>query len=63
MAVEKKGKWSFAEDRHLIALAGSRKSLEEVARQLGRTPEATAQSAMRLGIALKLQADVKAKGK
>jgi hypothetical protein len=46
------GRW-FAEDRHLKALAASLKSLEAVAKALGRTPESVAKSAKRLGVSLK----------
>jgi hypothetical protein len=54
---------SFAEDRRLIQLAGSLKSLEAVAKQLGRKPEAVAKSAKRLGVSLKSGARPKAKPK
>ena len=47
------GRWSWAEDRRLIQLAGSLKSLESVASLLGRKPEAVARSAKRLGVSLK----------
>ena len=54
---------SFAEDRHLIALAGKLKSLEAVAKALGRTPESVARSAKRLGVSLKSEGGLKAKRK
>jgi hypothetical protein len=44
---------SFADDRRLIQLAASLKSLEAVAKQLGKDPKAVAKSAKRLGISLK----------
>jgi hypothetical protein len=44
---------SFAKDRQLIQLAGSLKSLEAVAKHLGRKPESVARSAKRLGVSLK----------
>jgi hypothetical protein len=44
---------SFAEDRRLIQLAGSLKSLEAVSKRLGRKPEAVAKMAKRLGVSLK----------
>jgi hypothetical protein len=44
---------SFADDRRLIQLAGSLKSLEAVAKQLGRKPESVAKTARRLGVSLK----------
>jgi hypothetical protein len=43
MAVRHKGGHSFAEDRRLIALAGSLKSLEAVAKALERTTDSVAQ--------------------
>jgi hypothetical protein len=45
--------WSFAEDRRLIQLAASLKSLEAVAAEMKRTPENVARTAKRLGISLK----------
>jgi hypothetical protein len=45
--------WSYAHDRRLIELASSSKSLETVANQLKRKPEAVARSARRLGVFLK----------
>jgi hypothetical protein len=54
---------SFADDRRLIRLAGSLKSLEAVATHLGRKPEAVAKTAKRLGVSLKFdQPKVKRKG-
>lgn len=44
---------SFADDRRLLKLAGSLKSLEAVATQLGRKPEAVAKAGKRLGVTLK----------
>jgi hypothetical protein len=52
---------SFADDRRLIKLARSLKSLEAVAKQLGRKPEAVAKSARRLGVSLKSASRPKAK--
>jgi hypothetical protein len=54
---------SFAADRRLIQLAGSLKSLEAVAKRLGRKPESVAKTARRLGISLKSAHRLKAKGK
>jgi hypothetical protein len=54
---------SFADDRRLIQLAGSLKSLEAVAKQLGRKPEAVAKTAKRLGVFLKAADRPKAKPK
>jgi hypothetical protein len=55
--------WSFAQDRRLIELAASSKSLEAVAKLFGRKPEAVARSARRLGVSLKPQAALEAKRK
>jgi hypothetical protein len=54
---------SFAEDRRLIQLAGSFKSLEAVAKQLGRKPDSVAKSAKRLGVSLRSGDRPKAKPK
>ena len=48
-----KRRWSFAEDRRLIELAGSAKALEAIARQMGRSPDSVAKMARRLGLSLK----------
>jgi hypothetical protein len=45
--------WSFKEDRRLLELAKSSISLEEAAKQLGRSPEAIKRMALRLGVSLK----------
>ena len=45
--------WSFKEDRRLMELAKSSTSLEEAAKQLGRTPDAVKRMALRLGLTLK----------
>ncbi|MDH6262880.1 hypothetical protein [Bradyrhizobium sp. BR13661] len=45
--------WSFKEDRRLMELAKSSATLEEAARQLGRTPDAIKRTALRLGLSLK----------
>jgi hypothetical protein len=55
--------WSFSDDRRLIALAGSLKSLEAVATELGRKPGTVAKVARRLGVSLKSQGASKAKDK
>jgi hypothetical protein len=44
---------SFADDRRLIQLAASLKSLEAVAKELGKDPKAVAKTAKRLGVFLK----------
>jgi hypothetical protein len=61
MARKARTRWSFAEDRRLIQLAASLKSLEAVADELGRTPESVARSAKKLGASLKSGAPLKAK--
>ena len=50
---------SFADERRLIALAASLKSLEAIARATGRTPRSIATSAKRLGISLKSADNIK----
>jgi predicted transcriptional regulator len=50
--VLKKG-WSFKEQRHLIELANSSKSLDEVAEAMGRKPKTVRKMAMRLGVSFK----------
>jgi hypothetical protein len=45
--------WSFKEDRRLMELARSSISLEEAAKQLGRSPDAIKRMALRLGLSLK----------
>jgi hypothetical protein len=52
---------SFADDRRLIQLAASLKSLEAVAKQLGKDPKAVAKSAKRLGISLKASSRLKSR--
>jgi hypothetical protein len=45
--------WSFKEDRRLMELAKSSVSLEEAAKQLGRSSDAVKRMALRLGLSLK----------
>jgi hypothetical protein len=45
--------WSFKEDRRLMELAKSSISLEEAAKQLGRSPDTIKRMALRLGLSLK----------
>ncbi|MET4221661.1 hypothetical protein ABIB00_006897 [Bradyrhizobium sp. LB14.3] len=52
--------WSFKEDRRLMELAKSSTSLEEAAKQLGRTPDAVKRMALRLGLSLKPKSGKKA---
>ena len=49
----RKPRWSFREDRRLMELARSSKSLEEVAKVTGRSPERIRKMAMRLGLSIK----------
>jgi hypothetical protein len=58
-----KTRWSFAEDRRLIQLAASLKSLEAVADELELPPKNVARTAKRLGVSLKSGAGLKAKGR
>ena len=51
--------WSFKEDRRLMEMAKSSISLEEAAKQLGRTPEAVKRMALRLGLSLKSKSSKK----
>jgi len=51
--------WSFKEDRRLMELAKSSITLEQAAKQLGRSPEAIKRMALRLGLALKSKASRK----
>jgi hypothetical protein len=46
---------SFADERRLIALAATLKSLGAIASALGRTPKSVAMSAERLGVSLRSQ--------
>jgi IS30 family transposase len=51
--------WSFKEDRRLIELAKASVSLEEAAKQLGRSPDAIKRMALRLGLSLKTKVSKK----
>jgi hypothetical protein len=53
----KQANWSYAEDRRLLELAASSKSLEEVAHLMGRSPAAIYKKAIRLGAPLRLKAE------
>jgi len=63
MAQKQKTRWSYAEDRRLIQLAASSKSLEAIADEMNRSPERVAQMVKRLGISLRSAAELKAKTK
>lgn len=45
--------WSFKEDRRLMELAKSSTTLEDAAKQLGRSTDAVKRMALRLGLTLK----------
>ena len=49
----RKPRWSFKEDRRLMELARSFKSLEEVAKATGRSPDRIRKMAMRLGLSIR----------
>jgi hypothetical protein len=55
----KNTRWSYKEDRHLLELAGSSKSPEEISSLIGRSPEAVRKVALRLGISLKRETSTK----
>jgi hypothetical protein len=45
-------RWSFKEDRKLMELARASKSLEDVVRATGRSPDRIKKMAMRLGLSI-----------
>jgi hypothetical protein len=49
----KQARWSYAEDRRLLELSASSKSLEEVAHLMMRSPAAVYKVAIRLGVPLR----------
>jgi len=54
--VRKGARWSFKDDRQLMELARTSKTLEEVVEITGRTPESIVKTAKRLGVSFKSQA-------
>ena len=48
-------RWSFKDDRRLMELARASKTMEEVTKITGRSPQAIMKRAMRLGISFKSQ--------
>jgi hypothetical protein len=52
-------RWSLKDDRKLMELARSSRSLEQVVKKTGRSPESIKKAAMRLGISFKSQAKTK----
>ena len=63
MTQRSKTRWSFAEERRFIQLAKALKSVEAVAAETKRTPANVVRTAKRLGVSLKSDARLKAKGK
>jgi hypothetical protein len=53
LTMVRKPRWSFKEDRRLMELARSSKSLEDVAKATGRSPDRIRKMAMRLGLSIK----------
>jgi DNA-binding CsgD family transcriptional regulator len=56
MAKTARGSFSYAEERNLLQLAKSGKSLEEIARMMGRPAETIRRVAKRLGVSVKPKA-------
>jgi hypothetical protein len=48
--------WSFKDDRRLLDLAKSKKTLEQIAKAMDRSPERIRKRSMRLGVSIKSQA-------
>jgi hypothetical protein len=63
MAAPMKRHWAFADDRRLMKLATSSRSLEQVAKRMNRDPLTIAKMAKRLGVSFKSSDRRKAKGK
>ena len=47
--------WSYKEDRRLSELAGSGKTLEQIAKAMDRTPNGARNRSIRLGVSIKKQ--------
>jgi len=45
--------WSYKEDRRLSELAGSGKTLEQIVKTMGRTPNGIWNRSLRLGLSIK----------
>jgi hypothetical protein len=56
MAKTAKTHWSFAEDRQVIQLAKSGKSIETIATMMERPIKAVRRAALRLGVSVKAKA-------
>jgi hypothetical protein len=52
-------RWSLKDDRKLMELARSSKSLEQAVKIIGRSPDSIRKKAERLGISFKSQAKTK----
>jgi hypothetical protein len=48
--------WSYKEDRRLSELAGSGKTLEQIAKAMDRTPDFVRNRSTRLGVSIKSKA-------
>jgi hypothetical protein len=48
--------WSYKEDRRLSELAGSGKTLEQIAKAMDRTPDGIRNRSIRLGVSIKSKA-------
>ena len=48
--------WSYKEDRRLSELAGSGKTLEQIVKAMGRTPDGIRNRWIRLGLSIKSKA-------
>ena len=57
--MDRKRHWSFKDDRQLMELARTSKTLEEVAKMARRPPETIKRRTMRLGISFKSEAKKK----
>ncbi|MEN3348232.1 MAG: hypothetical protein V7632_1867 [Bradyrhizobium sp.] len=55
----RKPRWSFKEDRRLMELARASKTLEDVVKATGRSPDRIKKMAMRLGLSIKSRAAAK----
>jgi hypothetical protein len=62
MAATMKRRWRFADDRRLMQLAASARSLDEIAAQMNRPPLSVEKRAMRLGVALKAAGSAEGEG-
>ena len=48
--------WSYKEDRRLLKLAGSGKTLEQIAKAMDRTPDSIRNRSIRLGVSIRSKA-------